>query len=185
MTDAVLPRLADVALLVIDIQERLVPAMSNPELEKNAATLVEVARTFEWPIVYSEQYPKGLKPTTEPVLGPLTKAGASRVEKMEFSLARNEAFATNVLRKLPNNLVVIGIESHVCVLQTVVDLQNRGYQCFVPHDAVSSRDPKNCENGLALMAKAGAVIVNTESLLFHALGSAEHPEFKRLSKLIR
>ncbi len=119
------------------------------------------------------------------MLGPLTEASATRVEKMEFSLARNEDFAENHMRKLPNNLVVIGIESHVCMLQTVTDLQNRGYQCFVPFDAVSSRDPKNCENGLALMANAGAVVVNTESLLFHALGSAEHPEFKRLSKLIR
>lgn len=185
MTDAILPRLADVALLVIDIQERLVPAMSNPGLEKNAATLIELARTFEWPVIYSEQYPKGLKPTTEPVLTALTEAGATRVEKMEFSLARNEEFSSQHLRKLPNNLVVIGIESHVCMLQTVADLQNRGYQCFVPHDAVSSRDPKNCENGLALMKSAGAVIVNTESLLFHSLGSAAHPEFKRLSKLIR
>ena len=185
MSAPLLPALDSVALLVVDIQGRLVPAMSNPALEKNAATLVELAKSFEWPIVYSEQYPKGLGSTTDAVLQPLTESGAARVEKLAFSLARDEAFVADIEPSLPKHLVVIGIEAHVCMLQTVSDLLDRGFHCYVPHDAVSSRAPANCDNGLALMERAGAVVVNTESLLFHALGSAAHPEFRRLSKLIR
>ena len=180
-----LPPRDNVALVVIDIQERLVPAMSNERLERNAATLVELARTFDWPIVYSEQYPKGLGPTTQPVLEALEASSPRRIEKLAFSIARDEAFTAEVEPSLPKNLIIIGIEAHVCMLQSVADLQSRGFQCFVPRDAVSSRTSENCANGLALMQSVGATIVNTESILFGALESAAHPEFRRLSKLIR
>ena len=182
---SVLPPTDDVGLVVVDIQERLVPAMSNERLERNAATLVELARTLGWPILYSEQYPKGLGSTTPSLLSALEAAGAQRLEKLAFSVARDESFDTRVEATLPKNLIVIGIEAHVCMLQTVADLQSRGFQCFVPADAVASRAPENCRNGLELMAASGAVVVNTESVLFAALETAAHPEFRRLSKLIR
>ena len=89
------------------------------------------------------------------------------------------------MRRLPNHLVATGLETHVCVLQTVADLQNRGYQCFVPRDAVTSRSDENHENGLALLERAGAVVVNTESVLFHALGEAGTDAFRRLAPLVR
>lgn len=186
MTDSILPRAGDVALIVVDIQERLVPAMHDAEgVIRGTNTLLQVAAEYAWPVVVSEQYPKGLGHTVEPLKEALDATSPQRFEKTAFSLARHDDFVDNCMRKLPNNLVVVGMETHVCVLQTVADLQNRGYQCFVPYDAVTSRTTANHENGLELIRRTGGVVVNVESLLFHTLGDAKAPAFKQLSKLIR
>ncbi len=186
MTDSILPRRGDVALVLIDIQERLVPAMSKgPEVVRACQTLIALAREFDWPIVVSEQYPKGLGPTVPELEQELEGGETRRFEKLKFSLASHPDFADNCMRKLPNNIVVAGLETHVCVLQTVAELQNRGYQCFVPLDAVSSRTEANYANGLELMRASGATVVNVESLVFHALEEAGSAAFKTFSKRIR
>lgn len=188
MSDAVYPNPASTALLVIDIQERLLGAMEQEQAERmvrQTALLIETARAFDWPIVVSEQYPKGLGPTVERLRTPLEAAGARRFEKVEFSCYRNAEFASEIQPALPNHLIVVGMETHICVLQTVTDLQARGHQVFVPMDAVCSRLPDTRENGLALMGRAGAVVTNAESIVFFALQRAGGERFKRLQALLK
>lgn len=187
MYDAIFPKAGATALLVVDIQERLLPAMGDQlaPLLRQVNVLVETAREFAWPVVYSEQYPKGLGTTEPALLATLEAVGAQRVEKVEFSCCRNPQFVEAVLPSLPNSVIVVGMETHICVLQTVVDLQARGHQVFVPWDGVSSRTLANRDNGLRLIERAGAVVTNAESLMFAALQQAGTEPFKRLSKLIR
>lgn len=188
MSDAIFPNPNSTALLVIDVQERLLGAMepvSAARMVKQTALLIATAAEFGWPVVYSEQYPKGLGPTVESLRTPLEQLGARKVEKVEFSCFRNAAFATEVMPTLPNHLIVTGMEAHICVLQTVTDLQARGHQIFVPLDAVTSRESDARENGLALMARAGAVVTNAESLVFYALQRAGTERFKKLQALLK
>lgn len=188
MNEVIFPNAESSALLVVDIQERLVPAIEDTQRERllrQNGVLIECARTFGWQTVYSEQYPKGLGPTVPALREALEAADARRIEKVEFSCCRNPVFAEEVLSRLPPHVVVTGMEAHICVLQTVADLQARGHQVFVPWDAVGSRTAANRDNGLALIERAGAVVTNTETILFHALGRAGGDDFKRLSKMIR
>ncbi len=186
MSSQIVPRADATALLVIDMQERLVPAMhEHSALVRRVEALVRIACDFGWPVVYSEQYPKGLGSTVEPIASALTEAQATRVEKLEFSLGRDPHFAAEIQPGLPSHLVVCGIEAHICVLQTAADLQARGHQVFVPVDAVSSRHPRMCDNGLSLVDRVGAVPTNVETILFQHLGRAGDERFRRLAPLIR
>lgn len=187
MYDAVFPRADATALLVVDVQERLLPGMGTAAepLLRQTRTLIALAGEFNWPVIFTEQYPRGLGATETSIAAALTQAEARRYEKVEFSACRNAAFAAEVLPTLPASVVVVGMETHICVLQTVADLQARGVQVFVPADAVASRTPENRQNGLDLIARTGAVITNTETLLFGALQRAGTDAFKRLSPLIR
>ncbi len=188
MSGPVFPIPRETSLLVIDVQERLLPAMPEAERERLVhmiGVLVELAFVYERPCFYSEQYPKGLGKTVPKLLMGLEAAGATYMAKTEFSLCRNPAYETDFEPTLTHDVVVVGMETHVCVLQTVVDLVGRGHNVFVPWDGVLSRDPRNKRNGLDLIRKAGAVETNIESLLFHAFGKAGGEHFKRFSKLIR
>ena len=188
MSDSIFPRPGATALIVIDIQERLLPAMRTEDQQlvvRQTGTLVELATAFGWPIVHSEQYPKGLGHTVQPLREALERAGSRRLEKVEFSCARNAVFNQTILPQLPSHIVVAGMETHICVLQTVADLQARGHQVFVAQDAVASRTEANRANGLELMRQCGAVITNTETLVFQALQVAGTDQFKHFSKLIR
>jgi nicotinamidase-related amidase len=174
------------ALLVVDVQERLIAAMPEAPaaaLVKAHLALIEMADIFELPITYTEQYPRGLGPTVESIRG-LLDAGR-RVEKLEFSVCQNEGFCTTALPDLPRDVILTGMETHVCVLQTAVDLIDGGHRVFVPLDAVLSRTDANYRNGLALMEHAGAVITNSETIIFERLGSARGDAFKRLSKAVK
>ncbi len=175
-------------MLVVDIQERLLPPIAPSAVStllRGTNMLIACAREFEWPVFYSEQYPKGLGTTEPTVLEGLREVGAVRVEKTEFSCCRNPLFQEAVLPKLPSHVVVCGIEAHVCVLQTVADLQARGHQAFVPMDAVASRSELTTANGLALMRDVGVVVTNTESVMFHAAQRSGTDPFKRLQALIK
>lgn len=188
MKELIFPRADRTALLVIDIQDRLLAAMPQDEVERmlrHTRVLVELAHTYAWPVYYTEQYPQGLGATESSLLALLEQAEGTRCEKVEFSCLDNETFASSILPRLPSHVVVAGMEAHVCVLQTVLDLQARGYQTFVPEDAVASRDLRHKENGLHLMEKAGAVNVNTESIMFNVLGKAGGENFKKFSRLVR
>jgi nicotinamidase-related amidase len=188
MSDAVYPSSTASALLVVDIQERLVPAMEPADISRTlrqTALLIAAAREFGWPVYVTEQYPKGLGRTVEVLAGPLAEAGATHVEKLEFSCVRNEEFQATVMPRLPNHVIVTGVEAHVCVLQTATDLQARGHQVYIPFDAVSSRSNEYKENGLSLAQRAGAVVTNAETAVFFALQRAGGDAFKRLSKLIK
>ncbi len=179
-------------LVVIDIQERLAAAMEPSALEaveSNVAILVELSRRLGIPIVATEQYPRGLGPTREPVARALAsvEAGVHRFEKLEFSVCQCEAFskAYAALGDARTQWVVAGMETHVCVYQSARDLRARGAIVHVPHDAVISRREDNRRVGLDLMARAGAVITSTEAVVFDALGRAGSDDFKAMSRLVR
>lgn len=175
------------SLLVIDVQEKLIPAMAEEDREKflqATRSLIELAGTMGARIVYTEQYPKGLGPTEESVLEVLKRFDAERVEKMTFDACGAPGFHQYLI-ELPKQIVVCGMEAHICVLMTVRELLSRRHKVIVPFDGVISRSKENRDNALGNMEKLGATVSNYESVIFDALRSAEHPEFKRFSRMIR
>jgi nicotinamidase-related amidase len=172
-------------LLVIDVQQKLASAMNAgalAQLEKNAAVLIRAARRLDLPIVATEQYPKGLGPTV-PALRELLPADP--LTKLEFSCGASKPIAKEILGTGRRQAIVVGMEAHVCVFQTVRDLLRGGFSVFVAQDAVISRSDANRQVGLHLCEKAGAVLSSTETILFDLLGVAGTPEFKELTALIK
>jgi len=188
-----LPLPATSTLMVVDVQERLLPAMPADEqvsIVKHIDNLVALFAETGGRILWSEQYPKGLGPTVASLASALQAAAAAddgrvaRLEKLEFSVMQAPAIS-DLQATLASDVVLTGMETHVCVLQTGLDLLARGHRVWVPFDAVASRRPAYRENGLALLEKAGATIVNAESLIFNTLGRASGEQFKRFSARIR
>jgi nicotinamidase-related amidase len=172
----------DAALLVIDVQERINGVMVDDSHLPRLDALVEGCRVLGTPIIATEQYPKGIGPTVDPLAD---KLPASPIEKETFSCLREPAARDAIQNAGRHQIVVTGIEAHVCVLQTVVDLLSDGYEVHVPHDAVNSRRPSDKRWSLHRMAAAGAVITSTESVLFELLERAGTDEFKVVSGLIK
>ena len=177
----------DAVLLVIDLQERLMPAMYDRDfLLKKASVLLNVAKVFNLPVVMTEQYPKGLGHTVDSLLS-LIESEELPVEvfhKTSFTAFTPEVKEC-VERHNRKQVIVIGAETHVCVFQTVRDLLAEGYMVFVPFDAVDSRTQENKNNALDLFSEMGAVVTNTETILFDLLQVSGTPEFKKLSALIK
>lgn len=173
----------EIVLMIIDVQERLVPAMKyGGQVIEKTNTLISIAKNLEAPIIVTEQYPKGLGKTVPEVSANLDTA--SVYEKMTFSGFTPEvASALNQLGR--KKIIITGIETHVCVLQTVRDLLGQGYQVFVVQDAVCSRTKENYKNALSQMSLMGAVITNLETALFDLMKESGTPVFRKLSKLIK
>ncbi|MCP5367413.1 MAG: hydrolase [Hyphomicrobiales bacterium] len=175
---------ADSCLLVVDIQQRLLPAMAEPDaVTGQAAVLLRAARRLEVPVLVSEQYPRGLGPTVESVAA-LAPDGAT-VEKTHFSCWGEPDWRWRFQGLGRRQAVVCGIEAHVCVLQTVLDLLDAGHAVFVVADATSSRRAESKQRALARLAAAGAAVVTTEMVLFEWLQRADVPAFRELSALIK
>jgi nicotinamidase-related amidase len=171
-------------LLLVDLQERLLPAMAEAaRVVANSVVLARAAARLGVPVLLSEQYPKGLG-RTAPELAALVPGGPA-VEKSEFSCAAAPGYRERLEATGRDQLVVAGIEAHVCVLQTALQFRELGYSVFVVADAVSSRKAESVELALSRMRDAGAMPVTTEMVLFEWLGRAGTPEFKELSALIR
>ncbi len=172
------------ALVVIDIQERLLPAISNnEEVVRNSVLLINGARILGVPIIITEQYPKGLGPTVSAIAEAADKIQA--IEKITFSCAGEDNFLQALDAANADTVVLCGIETHVCVLQTALDLYQRGIRVQVAADAVGSRSPANRESAMAEMRQAGIVPTAAESVLFKLLRVAGTPEFKQVAKLVR
>ena len=172
------------ALLIIDIQEKILAVMNDPErVVKNTFNLIKGFKTLNIPIFYTEQYPKGLGPTTMPLLKELE--GLSPIQKMSFSCSGVPNFFTRLIDNNVAQVVVAGIEGHVCVQQTVLDLLSNGFQVDVAADAVSSRKETDYNIALRRMQAHGAEITTSESILFELLTFAGTDEFKEISKIIR
>jgi nicotinamidase-related amidase len=177
------------ALLVVDIQDRLLPAMSPDavgDMMRNTEILIAAADRLGLPIVVSQQYPRGLgttAPRIEAALGPARLV--HRFDKLEFSAAAAPAFAALAPGLGRDQWIVCGMEAHVCVYQTARDLVARGWAVHVCADAVCSRTTANREIGLGLMARAGAIITATEVCVFDLLERAGSDEFRALSKVIK
>ncbi len=172
-------------LVLIDMQSRLATVMPTDPMQgviKNCTILLQTAALLEVPVLITEQYPKGLGATL-PELTTLAKQ-IQPIEKTVFSCMAEPKFERQLTRD-HDQIVLTGMESHICVMQTALDLLAAGKQVFVVEDAVISRSPANKANALARMRQAGCVVTNTESVLFEWLGKAEGDIFKMVSKWIR
>ena len=174
-------------LLIIDMQERFIPAMHDAaRAVERCIRLVEAARLMDIPVSYSEQYPKGLGPTVPALKERL--GNAPRYEKMHFSCARDEALAARIESLAEDGrdqLVIAGIEAHVCVLQTATDFGERGLFPFVAADAVTSRAPESVDLALRRLEAGAAEIINSEMTLFEWMEVAGTPTFKAVSPLVK
>jgi len=164
------------ALVVVDVQEAFRPYEAFAAVADSARKLLQAARILDLPSVVSEQYPKGLGHTA-PEVG---LEGELLLEKTVFSAARADRFDLSGREQA----IVCGIETHVCVSQTVHDLLEKGLEVHVPADAVGSRHRVDYERGLERMERAGAVVTTVEAALFELLGRAGTPEFKAVQQLI-
>jgi nicotinamidase-related amidase len=181
---------AGTALALVDVQTKLsavMPAAAMAAVERNVLILIELARRLRWPIIWSEQYPKGLGPTIAPLLDAMTNPDLllTRIEKLSFACTDDPSFLAAHANIARPTWVVVGMEAHVCVWQTARGLRALGNQVFVPQDAVVSRDPANLGVGLDLCRAAGAIVSSTETVVFDALGRAGTEDFRALSRLLK
>ncbi len=171
-------------LLVIDVQGKLATLMHEAEkLFDDLVKLIEGARILQLPIVWAEQLPEKLGNTVEPVRNALD--GLSPIAKNTFSCCADSRLLESIKEAGRKNVLVCGIESHVCVYQTVVDLLAAGYRVHLVTDGVSSRTPQNKQLGIYKMGKAGAELTSVEMALFELLKVAEGDEFKKITKLVK
>jgi nicotinamidase-related amidase len=175
-------------LLVVDVQEKLaaaMPAETMASVVKNIGILLDAARPLGVRVVASEQYPKGLGPTVGEVARKLEGLGVTPLPKTSFDACSELAIARVLSELAPRSVVVVGMESHVCVFQSARELVKRGYATFVVADAVVSRREENRRIGLSLCERAGATATATETVLFDLLGEAGTDAFKTVSRLVR
>ncbi len=174
----------DVALVIVDIQERLVPAMgAKDDVIRNCGHLIEASRLMSLPVVLTEQYPKGLGATIPEIKELLPSCVP--IEKTSFSCCGEPEFINAVKALGRRKVLLAGMETHVCVLQTALDLMIEGFEVHLVKDAVCSRAKSNWKTGIELMRDAGAVITSTEIVLFQLLQAAAGDAFKVLSKRIK
>lgn len=176
---------ADSVLVLVDLQERLATAMDPVifrAVSRNAGILLEAAKTMGVPVLATEQYPKGLGRTVA-ALGALVPAAP--FEKTRFSCAADESFLGALRAAGKTQVVIAGMEAHVCVLQSALELRASGREVFVVEDACCSRNPANHANAMHRLRSAGVVVTNTESVLFEWLRDARHAQFKAISALVR
>ena len=174
-------------LIVVDTQTKLAAAMpptKRDEILRNTAILLQAAGLLNLPVLITEQYPKGLG-KTEAALTQHLPPATPVIEKTCFSCCGAADFMEAVRRSRRNQIILAGMEAHVCVLQTALELQSTNTQVFVAEDAVCSRRMRNKTNALARLRNAGVIVTNTESLLFEWLRDARHEHFKTISALIR
>lgn len=172
------------ALLIIDIQERILPVIKNYEIvEENTVKLIKGFKAMRLPTYFTEQYPKGLGPTSQKILAELE--GYTAIQKMSFSCSGAENLFEELHRKKLSQIVVTGIESHVCVQQTVLDLIANDFQVNLAADAVSSRKEIDYNIALDRMRTLGAEVTTSESILFELLEVCGTPEFKEVSKIVK
>jgi nicotinamidase-related amidase len=172
------------ALLIIDVQEKINAVMLDREyLLKNTIKLIKGCKILGVPIFMTEQYPKGLGPTEPEIKEAL--GDISPMQKMTFSCCGVDGVLSILKKKNIKQVVIGGIEAHVCVQQTALDLLANGYQVHVIRDAVSSRKTTDAEAALARLQTAGAVISTVEAALFELLERAGTPQFKEISQLVK
>jgi nicotinamidase-related amidase len=181
-------------LVVIDLQGKLVPMVHRPALVLEAAKrLMRLADLFSVPVVLTEQYPKGIGPTEEGIRSIYDGLATPKffLEKTAFGCCADPGFETllqqarPMLRPQQRQIVVAGIEAHVCVLQTVLELLASGHQVHLCWDAVSGRGAEYRGHALERMASAGATITNHESVAFEWARDKNHPQFKAVSALMK
>ena len=175
----------DSLLLLVDVQERLAPAMHDAaRLLRKAAALAEGCRLLGVPLVATEQYPKGLGRTVPELRGAVEAAGGP-LEKTDFSCAADAGVRARLDALGRRTVLLAGVETHVCVLQTALDLQDSGRRVLVVEDATASRAPEDRAAGLARLRMAGVEPATVEMVLFELMGSSRHPCFRDVQALVK
>ncbi len=171
------------ALLIIDIQEGLVPVIPNHEkLISNTNKLIKGAQIFNVPVIISEQYPKGLKKTCKEIFLP---PGIQMFEKNSFSCFLCEGISNQLNELKIKSLILAGIEAHICVLKTALDALENGFDVHVVADAIASRTFENRNLAIERMRQSGAFISSTEMILFQMIDSSKSEDFKFISAIIK
>ncbi|CEG56415.1 hydrolase [Legionella fallonii] len=171
----------DSVLLLVDVQEKLAPAVWNYDaFIARCEWLLKLAQRMDVPVLVSEQYPKGLGPTVEQLRTYFDQEQC--IEKVHFSCMQQPDYARRLRELNKNQLIVIGIEAHVCVLQTAMEMKSLGFDVYVVADAVSSRNNNDCKYALKRMKQEGIQLITAEMIFFEWLRHAGTPEFKALSK---
>jgi len=171
-------------LVVIDVQGKLAQLMTDKEtLFHNIRILIQSARLLEIPILWCQQVPKALGPTVPEIAELL--AGIEPIDKASFSCCGEETFNVKLDKLAPRQVLLCGIETHVCVYQTAMDLMSRAVEVTIVADAVSSRTERNRQIALAALAREGARLGSTEMVLFELLKTAQHPQFNQIAKLVK
>ncbi|HEY7326843.1 MAG TPA: isochorismatase family protein [Gemmataceae bacterium] len=173
---------ADTGLLVIDVQEKLVPKLFDAaSLVRNISFLLDAARLLNMPVQCTEQYPRGLGPTIPELAGKLPQ----RPDKVAFSCCAVPSVVQTFQREARPKVVLCGIETHVCVLHTALDLLALDFRVYVAVDAVGSRDRVDHEIALRRLERTGVLLTTSEMCVFEWVGGAGHPQFKAVSQLIQ
>ena len=188
----------ETVLVLIDIQERLMSGMNDGDaMEKAVVKLVKGCRVLDVPILVTQQYTKGLGPTAAAVAEALTgatddqttaggqTAPFSPIEKTSFSAMREPEFVQALEETGRRSVVIVGVEAHVCVLQTAIHLIETGYDVFVALDCIASRKVADKETGQIRMAQSGVIVTGCETILFELLGDAKDPCFKQISAIVK
>lgn len=179
-----IPNKDNAALVIVDIQVKLAAVMTQKEkVTNNCLHLVEAAKLLDIPVTVTEQYPKGLGQTIDEIKEVLPSYAP--IEKVTFDCCRGNEFLDNIASLRKTHIILAGMETHVCVLQTCLGLMGKGYFVHLVSDAVCSRKKDDYLTGRELMRDAGAVITCTETVLFQLLEKAGTPEFKVISKRIK
>jgi nicotinamidase-related amidase len=174
----------DCCLVVVDVQGKLAQLMHDKEtFFKNIRILIQSAKILNIPILWCQQVPAALGPTIPEIAELLTDS--QPINKSSFSCCGCEEFNSKLEKSGRRQILICGLETHVCVYQTAADLLAKDYEVDVVADAASSRTPANKDIGLQRIAAEGARISSTELVLFEILKTAEHPSFKQIAKLVR
>lgn len=174
-------------LVIVDLQEKLSAAMPKADaalMREYAANLIAAANALDIPVLVTEQYPKGLGVTEQEVSNKLPLS-TPVFEKTGFSCCTADGFQNALDTSEREQIILLGQETHVCILQTALDLQLQGKQVYVVEDAVCSRNSQHKTNALQRMQRQGVTITNYESVLFEWLRNSQHPEFKSITALLR
>ena len=170
------------ALLIIDIQEKIIrPIFNKDSIVKNIKKLINAYQILEENIFISEQNPLKLGVTIPELL---PKAGFKKIEKLEFSLANIQEFLKELKNKRITNLIVCGIETHICIQQSVLDCLQKGFEVILISDAMGSRNRVDHEIALQRMVQGGGILTTTESIIFELCKTADRKEFKEIRNIL-
>ena len=173
---------ADTALLVIDVQDKLLPFIpGHAAMVRNIAFLIDGARLLDMPVAATEQYPKGLGPTT----AELARRLPERPDKIAFSSCAVASVVEGFRRAARPKVLLAGIETHVCVLNTALDLLNLNFRVYLAVDAVAARYAIDHDIALRRLEQAGVILTTSETAVFEWVGGAGHPQFKAISQLVQ
>ena len=170
-------------ILIIDIQDKLIKIAKDDTVKKNAIAIAKTAEILNLPVIVTEQYPKGLGSTIDEIKSLNLKS--DYYEKTTFSVLKEKNINDKILHYYKNQIVLFGIETHICVLQSAIDLLNAGYEVFIVQDCCCSRNDENKNAAIRRLIHAGCSIATTEMVLFELLESSKHPNFKEIQALIK